>query len=59
MFMRLHDKNLMAAMHKELFHLNFHHFMELEGKYNTMEIAEELGISFREVMIMRKKINRT
>jgi len=33
--------------------------MELENKYNALEIAKEFGISIGEVNILRKKITRT
>ena len=45
-------------MNKNLFELNFHHFMQLEENYNNLEIAEELGISIGEVNILKKRISR-
>lgn len=57
--MNLHDKHSIALMHKEGFDINFSHYMKLEGNYNTLEIAEELGVSIKEAMIIKKKISRT
>lgn len=57
--MRVTDNHWHATINKELFQVNFHHFIELEEKYNCLEVAEELGISIGEVRLMKKKINRT
>jgi len=57
--MRLNDKHLVSIVNKETFHLNFQHFMELEGKCNTMEVIEELGIAREEVVLIKKKMSRT
>lgn len=56
--MRFHDKHLIATMDKGAFYLNFRHFMELEGKGDMTEIAEEFGISGEEVKHMKKKMSR-
>lgn len=57
--MRLNDKHLVSIVNKETFHLNFQHFMEIEGKCNTMEVIEELGIAREEVVLIKKKMSRT
>jgi len=57
--MRINDKHWSITSSKNIFNINFHQFMELEGKSNHMEIAEELGISLREVHILKKRITRT
>lgn len=57
--MRLADKHLTVTMDKEIFHVNFDHFMQLEGHYNTIETTEEFGITPPEVMIIKKKMSRT
>lgn len=56
--MRLHDKHLVAITNKDTFHLNFHHFMELEGEYHVMEIIDEFGVSSEEVKLIKKKMSR-
>lgn len=57
--MRLHEKQWNSVHNKELNGVNFHRFMEIEGHYNHMEIAQELGITIGEVKMLKKKINRT
>lgn len=57
--MRLHEKHSTISIHHDIFNVNFHQFMELEGKSNHLEIAEELGISLRDVHTLKKKITRT
>jgi len=57
--MRLNHKHKSVTLGKDILNIDFHQFMELEGKSNSMEIAEELGISLRDVHMLRKRINRT
>ncbi len=57
--MHLHDKNLVVMLDKEIFHLNFRDFMELEGKDHMVEITDELGIAREEIKLMKKKMSRT
>ncbi|MEC5422152.1 hypothetical protein QGM71_01420 [Virgibacillus sp. C22-A2] len=57
--MRTHDKQWNSGTNKEIFGVNIHRFMEIEGNSNHMEIAQELGISLGEVKMLKKKVNRT
>ncbi len=53
--------NFMMGKHQtnNLFDIDFHDFMELvESGYSTNEIARELGVSKREVNILRNEINK-
>lgn len=54
--MQITNKQKSAHLDKNIFNIDFHHFLELEGEANHMEIAEELGISLREVQILKKKV---
>ncbi|MBU8565635.1 hypothetical protein KM914_04145 [Virgibacillus pantothenticus] len=57
--MRTSEKQWNAHQYKEVFGVNLHQFLELvEAEANHMEMAEQLGISLREVNILKKKINR-
>lgn len=56
--MRYHEKQWAASVNRDIFGVNFHRFIELEGSANHMEIAEELGISLGEVKALKKKLNR-
>lgn len=56
--MRLHENQWNTAHNKEVFGVNLHRFMEIEGTYNHMEIAQELGITLGEVKMLKKKMNR-
>jgi len=58
-FMRLHDKHLVSILNKEMLHVNFRVFMELEGKDQAIETIEEFGIPREEVQGQKKKISRT
>ena len=42
-----------------LTHINFHRFMEIKDAYHPIEIAQELGISLREVNKLRKRTSHT
>ncbi|GAB3050423.1 hypothetical protein [Virgibacillus ainsalahensis] len=56
--MRSNDKQWNVSMSKEVTGVDLHHFMELQGHANHMEIAEEFGITLGEVKMLKKKINR-
>ncbi|MFD2630947.1 hypothetical protein [Oceanobacillus kapialis] len=56
--MRANDKQWVTNHNKELFGVNLHHFMEMEGHANHMELAQEFGISLGEVKKLKKKLNR-
>lgn len=56
--MRIQYNQWNAFETKDVFGVNLHRFMELEGHLNHMEIAQELGISIGEVNMLKKKINR-
>ncbi|WP_165767867.1 hypothetical protein [Virgibacillus indicus] len=56
--MRFSEKQWNSATKKDIYGVNFHNFLEMEGDSNHMEIAEELGISVGEVKMLKKKINR-
>lgn len=57
--MRIGYNHWYAKENKDVYGVNFHRFLELEGNANHMEIAEELGISLGEVKTLKKKIIRT
>ncbi|MEN1969296.1 hypothetical protein WMZ97_14620 [Lentibacillus sp. N15] len=56
--MRYAEKHWTTAQNKDIYGINFHRFMELEGNTNHMEIAQELGITLGEVKMLKKKIIR-
>lgn len=56
--MRLHENHWYTSHNKEVFGVNLHRFMEIEGTYNHMEIAQELGITLGEVKMLKKKMDR-
>ncbi|WP_165769126.1 hypothetical protein [Virgibacillus profundi] len=56
--MRFNEKQWNSANNKDILGVNIHHFMEMEGHSNHMEIAQEFGISIGEVKMLKKKINR-
>lgn len=57
--MRVNEKQWQSTINKEINGVNFHRFMELEGQCNSMEMAQELGITLGEVKMLKKKITRT
>lgn len=56
--MRTGEKHWQSMNQKDIFGINYHRFVELESSADSMEIAQELGVSLREVKILKKKINR-
>ncbi|WP_170150256.1 hypothetical protein [Oceanobacillus halophilus] len=57
--MRMQDKQWNAGNDKDIFGVDIHQFMNMDGHANYMEIAEELGISIGEVKKLKKRINRS
>ncbi|WP_175631900.1 hypothetical protein [Virgibacillus siamensis] len=57
--MRYHEKQWNANLTKDVFGVDLHQFMEMEGNHNHMEIAEEFGITLGEVKKLKKKITRS
>ncbi|MEN2765886.1 hypothetical protein [Ornithinibacillus xuwenensis] len=57
--MRFNEKHWSSHNSRDIFGVNLHRFVEMEGSSNHMEIAQELGISLGEVKALKKKINRT
>jgi len=57
--MRSHEKQSASNNNKEVFGVNLHKFIEMEEHTNSMEIAQEFGLSIGEVNKLKKKINRT
>ncbi|SFA69330.1 hypothetical protein SAMN04488072_10152 [Lentibacillus halodurans] len=57
--MRVYEKQWITHTDKEIYGADFHGFMEMEDRFNHMEIATELGISLGEVKRLKKKITRT
>ncbi|MFA1820515.1 hypothetical protein ACDX78_10080 [Virgibacillus oceani] len=57
--MRSHEKQWVSNNNKEVFGVNLHKFMEMEEHANSMEIAQEFGLTIGEVNKLKKKINRT
>ncbi len=58
-YMHKSKKQWNAHRHTDLFGVNLHQVMELvEAEANHMEMAEELGLSLREIHVLKKKINR-
>ncbi|UFT97881.1 hypothetical protein KO561_11745 [Radiobacillus kanasensis] len=57
--MRANRKETIAKEANDIYGVNFHRFMEVEGQLNGMEIAEEFGISLGEVKKLKEKLNRS
>ncbi|WP_200801012.1 hypothetical protein [Ornithinibacillus halophilus] len=56
--MRMNEKQWSSKSNGDIFGVNYHRFVELDGASNHMEIAQELGISLGEVKALKKKMNR-
>lgn len=57
--MNLHTRKSTNPRNKNIFSIDFHHFTEIEKNYNSLEIAEEFGISLKDVKVLKQKMNRT
>ncbi|MDC3415628.1 hypothetical protein [Aquibacillus salsiterrae] len=57
--MRYNEKHPYGQVDQFIYGVDFHRFTELEGKSNSMEIAEELGVSLRDVKKLKEKLNRS
>ncbi|WP_179295535.1 hypothetical protein [Bacillus sp. FJAT-45350] len=42
----------------QLFHVNFHEFIEQENQKTSLEMADEFGLSLREVKQLKQKLGR-
>ncbi|SHF66436.1 hypothetical protein SAMN05216225_100262 [Ornithinibacillus halophilus] len=54
----MNEKQWSSKSNGDIFGVNYHRFVELDGASNHMEIAQELGISLGEVKALKKKMNR-
>ncbi|WP_226037003.1 hypothetical protein [Aquibacillus saliphilus] len=57
--MRINHKQAGTHTMKDIYGANLHRFMELENSANSIEIAEELGVSLRDVKKLKEKLNRS
>ncbi|WP_194709651.1 hypothetical protein [Radiobacillus deserti] len=57
--MRANQKEMIVKEANDIYGVNFHRFMEVEGRLNGIEIAEEFGISLGEVKMLKEKLNRS
>ncbi|WP_165786660.1 hypothetical protein [Heyndrickxia camelliae] len=58
--MRINDKNQMInAGSSQIFHTDFHHFIERENQTHSMELASEFGLSLGEIKLLKKKMERS
>lgn len=56
--MRVND-NQSNKYNNGLLNVDFHRFIELSSGSNSLEIAEELGISLHDVKKLKRKLNRS
>ncbi|KUP05827.1 RNA polymerase subunit sigma-70 [Bacillus coahuilensis m2-6] len=55
--MRASEKQSMNSLQdRDVFGLDFHHFLEKEKSSNSVELASEFGLSLREVRMLKKKL---
>lgn len=57
--MRQQDKQWNAGNSKDIFGVDLHRFVDLDGHASYLEIAEEFGISIGEVKKLKKKMERS
>ncbi|KQL53437.1 RNA polymerase subunit sigma-70 [Heyndrickxia shackletonii] len=58
--MRINDKNQISnAGSSQIFHTDFHHFIEKENQAGSVELASEFGLSLGEVKLLKKKMERS
>jgi len=47
-----------ARSEHQLFHVNFHEFIEREQEATSLELADEFGLTLRDVNLLKKKLGR-
>ncbi|CQR46942.1 hypothetical protein BN1058_01229 [Paraliobacillus sp. PM-2] len=57
--MRKTNKQSISQQNSSIFGVDFHQFMELESNQNSLEIAEELGISTEDVQKLKENLKRS
>ncbi|WP_171038035.1 hypothetical protein [Aquibacillus sediminis] len=57
--MRFHQKQANAQMISDTTGVHVHRAMDLEGKSNSLEIAEELGVTKNDIKKIKEKMNRS
>ncbi|MCT2537663.1 hypothetical protein NC661_01790 [Aquibacillus koreensis] len=57
--MRLHPKQAGNNAIDHLYGANFHRFVEMESSVDSMEIAQELGLSLGDVKKLKEKLKRS
>ncbi|WP_182200493.1 hypothetical protein [Paraliobacillus salinarum] len=57
--MRKSNKMNISQQHDSVFGIDFHQFLTLEADRNNLEIAEELGISLKDVHKLKEKLKQS
>ncbi|MRG88262.1 RNA polymerase subunit sigma-70 [Salinibacillus xinjiangensis] len=49
----------MALSQQDVFNIDFHQFMDSEKDQSSMELAQEFGLSLKDVKNLKEKLNRS
>lgn len=57
--MRSNDKlNIENEIARKLADVHFHEFMEKESLLSDVELSQEMGLSLREIRVLKRKLGR-
>ncbi|WP_100371990.1 hypothetical protein [Bacillus sp. FJAT-45037] len=51
-------QQLIHQQSDQMFHVDFHQFVEREGNQTNLELASEFGLSLRDVKALKQKLGR-
>lgn len=58
--MRNNEKNGMTSNGaNQLFGIDFHHFIEKQESATNLELAQEFGVSLKDVRLLKQKLGRS
>ncbi|HZG73579.1 MAG TPA: hypothetical protein VEY51_18730 [Chondromyces sp.] len=58
--MRANDKHQISANgENQVFGVDFHHFIQREKEFDSIELASEFGLTLRDVQFLKKKLERS
>lgn len=53
-----HRQQMHASQKHAIFSIDYHSFLDKEEQASHIELANEFGLSLREVQLLKKKLNR-
>ncbi|GAA0483250.1 RNA polymerase subunit sigma-70 [Virgibacillus sp. MSP4-1] len=53
------NRNALSYSDQGIFQIDFHHFMNSEKEQSSMELAQEFGLSLKDVKNLKERLTRS